>query len=131
LGFFAQGSSDSIPPELPIQAGRQPPGLFFMESKMVKSDWHLDRGVSLSHISATVLLVMGGVSAYFGVTERLSVLENQFVDLSDRVIRLLESQRRIDDDQDQDLAEFRSEIRTEMREINAKLDRLIENVVTR
>jgi hypothetical protein len=102
-----------------------------MESKMVKSDWHLDRGVSLSHISATVLLVMGGVSAYFGVTERLSVLENQFVDLSDRVIRLLESQRRIDDDQDQDLAEFRSEIRTEMREINAKLDRLIENVVTR
>lgn len=98
--------------------------------------WHLSKTVSLSHIGATVGAVAVGLSAYFGVIERLSLLEQSFIDLSERVISVLETQRRIDDKQDQSLAALREDVRADIRgiesgiaQVNAKLDRLIENML--
>lgn len=98
--------------------------------------WHLSKTVSLSHIGTTIGAVVIGLTAYFQVLERLSLLEQSFIALSDRVITVLETQRRIDDIQDSSLIAFRDEVRGDIRgmesglsQINAKLDRLIENMI--
>lgn len=95
---------------------------------MEAKEWHLEKGVSLSHIIATGTLLIAGVAAFYGLQERISILEREFVNLSERVVRVLEAQQRVDDAQDRDLVSFRNEVRTDIRQINDKLDRLIEGL---
>lgn len=91
--------------------------------------WHLSKTVNLGHLIATSLFVLGGLSAYYGVTERLALLEREFINLSSRMVSVLENQERTDSIQDRDLVSFRNEVRSDIRQINAKLDRLIETLV--
>lgn len=96
-------------------------------TKPLQDDWHLDRKVGVGHLFATISLVAGGILAYANVTKDISTLQVEFAGLSERVVRVLEAQQRVDDAQDRDLTSFRNEIRADVREINAKLDRLIES----
>lgn len=94
-------------------------------------DWHLSKTVSLSHILSTVALLLGAVAGYVSFSNRLAVLESQFLELNVRVVRVLESQARVDSSQDAALHQFRAEMREDVREIQSKLDRLIEAQIPR
>lgn len=96
---------------------------------MDNTHWHLQKSVSVSQIAALVLIFLGGLAAFYGVAERLSVLESQFAELSARVVRVLEAQQRVDQSQDASLTQFRSEMRQDVRDIQSKLDRLIESLI--
>jgi len=89
-----------------------------------REHWHLERGVSISHILTTVTLVAGVIASYYNMSARVSIIE-------ERVISLLENQVRIDTAQDEGLSVFRSEMRDETNEINSKLDMVLERLISR
>ena len=97
--------------------------------------WHIDKGVSVPAVIMAFLaitgFVLGGLFAFTRVSERLTVLEQEFLSLNQRVVRVLEAQQRIDDAQDRELQSFRSEMRTDIQQINDKLDRLTEVLIDR
>lgn len=94
----------------------------------MKQDWHLDKGISISHLLTTIGLVVGAVWAFADLSTRLAVLENQFTQINQRVIAILEGQRLTDSAQDIELQQFRVEMRQDVRDIQQKLDRLIETI---
>lgn len=80
-----------------------------------KQNWHLEKTVSISHILTTIaalstVLVMGSK-----FDTRLSLVE-----------QLVSSQRSVDSRQDSEASASREIVRQQLRDINAKLDRLIE-----
>jgi hypothetical protein len=89
-----------------------------------KRDWHLEKGVSLTHIISTATMFLMVVSAYATMSERLAVLENQQNVFNQRIIEVLGTQRITDVRQDSEIAETKRLIREDLREINHKLDAL-------
>jgi hypothetical protein len=89
-----------------------------------RRDWHLEKGVSLTHIISTVTMFLMIVSAYATMSERLAVLENQQAGFNQRIIEILGGQRITDVRQDAEIAETKKLIREDLREINHKLDAL-------
>jgi len=89
-----------------------------------RRDWHLEKGVSLTHIISTVTMFLMIVSAYATMSERLAVLENQQAGFNQRIIEILGGQRITDVRQDAEIAETKRLIREDLREINHKLDAL-------
>lgn len=78
--------------------------------------WHLDKGVSLAHIGTTVALIVGALLYLTDQDKRISNLELNYSHLkSARVEDQSRSDRKFDD------------LKTDLRTINAKLDRLIES----
>lgn len=78
--------------------------------------WHLDKGVSIAHILTTVALVIGALLYVTDQDKRISNLELNYDHLK---AARVEDQARADRKFD--------ELKTDLRTINAKLDRLIES----
>ena len=104
-------------------------GLFFGYKVMVtdnQKDWHLEKGVSLSHILTTVSMLLLVAAGYMSFSERLAVMENQQKTANERIIEILASQRLTDVRQDHERSEIRALIREDLQEINRKLDAVIK-----
>ena len=93
---------------------------------MPGQQWHLEKSVSVSHLLTTVTILIGLVAAWFALEGRVIVLETQYMELSNRVVTLLENQAETDQRQDATQATFRVEMRQDAQTINAKLDRVLE-----
>lgn len=96
---------------------------------MAGNNMHVDKTINISHMLTTVAMVIGAFLAFFNMSERLAVLENHFEEINNRVVQLLQAQQRVDISQDSSLIQFRTEMREDSRQINAKLDRLIESLI--
>lgn len=83
-------------------------------------DWHLDKAVNMTHIFSTVAAIV-----------TLVVLGSQFNTRLTLVEQAVLAQQHTEARQDVDVAEFKREIRVAMKDINDKLDRLIERRVGR
>lgn len=80
-----------------------------------RRQWHLDKSVSVAHIITTVAFVVSAMWFFAGQDRRISNLELNYAHL--KAARA----------EDQDRAERKfNELKTDLRTINAKLDRLIE-----
>ena len=93
---------------------------------MPGQQWHLEKSVSDSHLLTAVTILIGLVAAWFALEGRVIVLETQYMELSNRVVTLLENQAETDQRQDATQATFRVEMRQDAQTINAKLDRVLE-----
>ncbi|WP_165856747.1 hypothetical protein [Marinobacter sp. JSM 1782161] len=82
---------------------------------MDRRGWHLDKGVSIAHILTTVALMVSALWYLAGQDKRISNLELNVQHLQ---------QSRLED-QDRTVRKF-DELKTDLRTINAKLDRIIE-----
>lgn len=85
-----------------------------------KASWHLDKTISVGHLVSTVIIAVSVFS--WAVTLDKRVEQNSLS------ITHLKEQQVTDRKQVQ---EMRSEIKQDLRDINAKLDRLIESQVNR
>lgn len=88
-------------------------------------EWHLEKGVSLSHIISTVgifLLLTGG---WVTMSERLAVLESQQATFNTRLLEVLGDQRRTDVRQDVEMLEIKRLTREDLKAISSKLDQLM------
>jgi len=88
--------------------------------------WHFDKTVSISNLVGILALAAGGFAAYDTITDRVAVLETNMQNLNNRVISLVERQINTDQQQDDSLQQFRTEMREDVRQIQNKLDRIIE-----
>lgn len=94
---------------------------------MQRENWHLDRSVSIGHLLTTVAMAMTLVAGWVAMSERVARLEAEFSQISGQIVSLLERQSSRDARQDSELLEIRREVSQDLRDINAKLDRLIES----
>lgn len=78
--------------------------------------WHLDKSVSVAHIGTTIGLIVGALWFFAGQDTRISNLELN--------IKHLQAERAAD--QGRTEKKF-DELKTDLRMINTKLDRLIES----
>lgn len=78
--------------------------------------WHLDRGISVAHIATTAALIVSAVMYLAGQDTRISNLELNVKHLEAAAIA----------DQSRTEKKF-DELKTDLRVINSKLDRLIES----
>jgi hypothetical protein len=78
-------------------------------------DWHLDKTVSISHIISTILIVISILAWAQGVEKRVEQNAQGVKFISERL-----------DAQDKRIDEMRSELRDDLKQVNNKLDRLIE-----
>lgn len=85
-----------------------------------KASWHLDKTISVGHLVSTVIIAVSVFS--WAVTLDKRVEQNSLS------ISHLKEQQVTDRKQVQ---EMRTEIKQDLRDINAKLDRLIESQVNR
>lgn len=83
---------------------------------MDRRGWHLDKGVSVAHIATTVALIITALWYLAGQDKRISNLELNYAHLKDARV----------EDQDRTSNKF-DELKTDLRIINSKLDRLIES----
>lgn len=77
--------------------------------------WHLDKSVSVAHIIST-LVIAGSAWMYIANMEKRIALLEQAV----------QNQKEVDNKQDFERAKAFEILRVDVREVNAKLDRLIE-----
>ena len=89
-----------------------------MVEEMDRRGWHLDKSVSIAHIGTTLTLILAALWYLAGQDTRISNLELN--------IKHLQSERLAD--QGRTEKKF-DELKTDLRMINTKLDRLIESQV--
>jgi len=92
----------------------------------IERQWHVDKTISIANILVVVSLAVAGFGAYDTVTDRMAVLEANMTNLTNRVVSLVERQTNVDAQQNQDIRDFRTELRSDVLSIQSKLDRLIE-----
>lgn len=88
-----------------------------MQNPQMKNDgsWHLDKRINVGHLLTTVVLAVSLFSWASVLEKRLAVLEEKAL------------QQRINDDrQDVVVHQLSVTIRDELRDMNKKLDRLVE-----
>lgn len=78
--------------------------------------WHIDKGIGVAHIITTVMLIVTAIWFFAGQDRRIAVLEIGVHNLQQS---RLQDQARADKKFD--------ELKTDLRLINNKLDRLIES----
>lgn len=83
--------------------------------RRVTQNWHLEKTVSISHIFTTIAAISAIFILGSKFDTRLALSEQAFV-----------TQHSIDARQDSDALASREIVRQQLRDINAKLDRLIE-----
>lgn len=83
-----------------------------------KPTWQLDRKVGVGHLVSTAILAVSAVTWAAGVDKRIdqNAMANQYTQ---------EKQQ----EQKQKVESLRQEIKTDLRAINSKLDRLIERQI--
>jgi len=91
-------------PEVPTQWGPD------------KRSWHLDKTISVGHLVSTLVIAISVFS--WAVTLDKRVEQNSIA-----IVHLKEQQA----NEQKRLQELRQEIKQDLRDINQKLDRLIEN----
>lgn len=84
-----------------------------MDSTM--ADWHLDKSVSIGHIIST-MLVAGSVFVWVNGVDGVTKTNRQSIEY------LMERQKLVEER----VTNIRMEIKADLRDINEKLDRLIE-----
>lgn len=94
-----------------------------------RRQWHMEKSVSLGHIITTLALLMTLIGGYTSISERIAVIENQQASFNARIVSMLESQRSIDSKQDGELLEIKRQTREDLRDINRKLDNLIQRQI--
>ena len=77
--------------------------------------WHLEKSVSISHLISTILIIISVITFASKMDTRVTVLE-----------QIVTVQHTIDDKQDQERIRIADELKENLRNINNKLDRLIE-----
>lgn len=85
--------------------------------------WHLEKTISISHIITTIGLIAAALSAYYSLSGRVVIVE-------ERILSLLENQARIDQAQDENLQNFRGQMRDSTMEINNKLDLVLQELLS-
>lgn len=96
---------------------------------MTEEKLHLDRVISIGNIGTLITTLFLVAGSYYGVQSRMAILENQMTEVNRRIVDVLEAQTGRDALQDADLTRFRSEMREDSKNIEAKLDRLLEAVL--
>lgn len=94
--------------------------------EVVSEKWHLGRTVNIATILSASMLAVTVILSWGTQDARISSLEKQQVEINARIVEVLENQDKVDFAQDASLREFRGEMRSDVKEIQAKLDRLIE-----
>ena len=89
-------------------------------------NWHLDKKVPISIIVVLLVYLAGGLWFLSKLESKVTAVEvAQTAILTSRVV-MLDTQRRIDDRQDRDQVAADRSTTESLREMNGKLDRLIE-----
>ena len=78
----------------------------------------MDKSLSVGHLLTTIMLVASALAAFYSLSERMAVVE-------DKIITILENQTKIDINQDQNLAEFRVDMRNRQVAIDTKLENIL------
>ena len=81
-----------------------------------KRSWHLDKTISVGHLVSTLVIAISVFS--WAITLDKRVEQNSIA-----IVHLKEQQA----NEQKRLQELRQEIKQDLRDINSKLDRLIEN----
>lgn len=81
--------------------------------------WHLDKRLNVSHLLTTVVLTVGIFSWAGTMDKRVALLEAQ-----------IRTQTELDQRQDRDRLALGNEIKDQLRQLNNKLDRIIERELT-
>jgi ABC-type transporter Mla maintaining outer membrane lipid asymmetry ATPase subunit MlaF len=89
---------------------------------VIKEEWHLDKSLSVGHLLTTIMLVASALAAFYSLSERMAVVE-------DKIITILENQTKIDMNQDQNLAEFRVDMRNRQVAIDTKLENILNHLL--
>lgn len=88
-------------------------------------EWHLEKGVSLSHLISTVGIFLMLIGGWVSMSERLAVLESQQATFNTRIVEVMGDQRRTDVRQDAEMLEIKRLTREDLKILNAKLDQLV------
>lgn len=82
------------------------------------SGWHLDKKVSVGHLVSTAILLVGAVTWASGIEKRIdqNALAAQYM-----AAQQTENKKKVED--------LRKEIKSDLRAISDKLDRLIEKQI--
>lgn len=83
---------------------------------------HLNKGFNLSDLITVGVLIVGGIIT-------LTTLQINLQNIGDRMQETVENQVRRDGAQDAQIQRFRTEMRADVRDIQQKLDRLLENLL--
>lgn len=79
--------------------------------------WHIHKGITVGELAMIATLIIGGASAYYGATARISVIENGLQAQSTRIdsveTRVTRSEERMD---------------ARLIRIEAKTDRILEQL---
>ena len=86
-----------------------------MATEHERRNWHLEKTVSVSHLISTAAAIVALVTLGGQFNTRISLVEQSLV-----------AQRLIDSKQDADVEEFKKELKQSVRDINTKLDHLLE-----
>jgi ABC-type transporter Mla maintaining outer membrane lipid asymmetry ATPase subunit MlaF len=89
---------------------------------MIREQWHLDKSLSVGHLLTTIVLVAAAAGAFYSLAERMAVVE-------DRIILILESQSRIDENQDRNLDTFRVDMQNRSVSIDNKLETILNHLL--
>ena len=87
-----------------------------MEDDLDRRGWHIDKGIGVAHILTTLMLIVTALWYLAGQDKRIAVLESGFIYI----------QQSRANDQSRTEKKF-DELKTDLRTINSKLDRLIES----
>jgi len=96
---------------------------------MVDDGWSFDKHLSVGNIIASILLMLTFTGFYMTQDRRITRLEEQTHAVTSDIVRMLEDQMERDTQQDLIIQQFRSEMRTDARDIQNKLDRLVESFI--
>lgn len=99
---------------------------------MIETDksqgWHMKKEISYAHLVSTAMLVLSLLGGGATVLNRISTLEVQQNNINSKLTSLLEAQARRDASQDAEIRRISEETREDLKDINKKLDRLIERL---
>jgi len=79
--------------------------------------WHLDKSVSVAHIISTLVIAFSAWMYIANMEKRIALLE-----------QAITSQKEVDIRQDMERAKLFETLRVDVKDVSAKLDRLIERV---
>lgn len=82
-----------------------------------RKQWHLDKSVSVAHILSTIVLAGSAYGYIANMEKRIALLE-----------QAVQNQHEVDRRQDAERAKLFESLRVDVKEVSAKLDRLIERV---
>mgnify|MGYP003636537421 FL=1 len=90
--------------------------------------WHLDKKVGIGQIISIVSMCIIVTAGWMSFDKRITVVETNQANINSRIITLFENQTKTDQAQNEQIERSRAETQRSLRDIDAKLDRLIERL---